>query len=75
MRSHREGDPNGPVLIEEDAGDTVIATLQAIGHPVQTVQGFERFVFGRGQIIRRDPVTGVLWGGSDGRADGGVATW
>ena len=27
-------------------------------------------IFGRGQIILRDPETGVLCGGSDPRADG-----
>ena len=29
-----------------------------------------RALFGRGQIILRDPATGVLCGGSDPRADG-----
>ncbi|QKY68820.1 gamma-glutamyltransferase family protein [Lentibacillus sp. CBA3610] len=31
--------------------------------------------FGRGQIIWRDPDTGVLVGGSETRTDGGVACW
>jgi gamma-glutamyltranspeptidase/glutathione hydrolase len=31
--------------------------------------------FGRGQIIWRDPDTGVLCGGSESRADGFVAAW
>jgi gamma-glutamyltranspeptidase/glutathione hydrolase len=36
---------------------------------VQSVSGYSRAMFGRGQIIRREP-DGVLWGGSDPRADG-----
>jgi gamma-glutamyltranspeptidase len=33
-------------------------------------QGDERATFGRGQIIWRDPITSVMWAGSDPRADG-----
>jgi hypothetical protein len=32
--------------------------------------GFRGKLFGRGQIIRRDPASGVLWAGSDPRVDG-----
>jgi len=48
----------------------VIARLAGKGHPVSRVSGVERSLFGRGQIIRRDPASGVLWAGSDPRADG-----
>ena len=41
-----------------------------MGHPVYSVGGYERSLFGRGQVILRDPVTGVLTAGSDPRADG-----
>jgi gamma-glutamyltranspeptidase/glutathione hydrolase len=34
------------------------------------VGGHKRAHFGRGQIILREAGTGVLWGGSDPRADG-----
>ena len=41
-----------------------------MGHTIRhDVRGHERAVFGRAQIIRRMH-NGVLWGGSDGRADG-----
>jgi gamma-glutamyltranspeptidase/glutathione hydrolase len=41
-----------------------------MGHPVQIMAGYARGFFGRGQIIVRDSENGVLWGGSDPRADG-----
>jgi len=34
------------------------------------ISGMARATFGRGQIILRDPRTGVLCAGSDPRADG-----
>jgi gamma-glutamyltranspeptidase/glutathione hydrolase len=47
-----------------------IADLAGRGHPVRELTGWERAEFGRGQVILRDPQTGVLTGGSDPRADG-----
>jgi len=41
-----------------------------MGHEVEPVVGHARATFGRGQVILRDRETGVLWGGSDPRADG-----
>jgi len=44
------------------------STLKKMGHDAYSVSGYARSLFGRGQIIlNRD---GVLWGGSDPRADG-----
>ena len=34
------------------------------------IQGYQRALFGRGQIILQHPITKVLWAGSDGRGDG-----
>ena len=34
------------------------------------ISGYSRDTFGRGQVILRDRESGVLWGGSDPRADG-----
>jgi gamma-glutamyltranspeptidase/glutathione hydrolase len=48
----------------------VIADLETRGHPVHKVSGWDRALFGRGQVILRDPQSGVLTGGSDPRADG-----
>jgi len=66
----REGQSQGTVAIEEGISEPVFKSLQKMGHPVERTVGFERRLFGRGQIILRDPVTGVLCGGSDPRSDG-----
>ena len=59
----------GVVALEEGISPGVAAELAARGHPVGLVKGYGRSVFGRGQVILRDEA-GVLWGGSDPRADG-----
>jgi len=60
----------GRVALEEGIPASVVSDLQRMGHPVQMVSGFERSLFGRGQVILRDAGTGVLCAGSDPRADG-----
>ncbi len=65
-----EGEPDGTVLVEEGIPEPTVAALRARGHRIERVTGHERAVFGRGQVILRDPATGVLSGGSDPRADG-----
>ncbi len=67
------GTPGGVLLLEETLLPATRQTLAARGHETRVVSGIGRSVFGRGQIIRRDPETGTLWGGSDPRADGAVA--
>jgi len=65
-----DGAAGGTVALETGIPSAVQAELSRMGHPVEAVQGFERAIFGRGQIILRDPRSGALWGGSDPRADG-----
>ena len=65
-----DGTSGGAVSLEEGLPAETIARLAEMGHPIQMVRGYARALFGRGQIIRRDPATGVLCGGSDPRADG-----
>jgi gamma-glutamyltranspeptidase/glutathione hydrolase len=60
----------GRVAIEEGMPEETFAGLEKLGHPLYKVHGYERALFGRGQVILRDPVTGVLCAGSDPRADG-----
>jgi gamma-glutamyltranspeptidase/glutathione hydrolase len=63
------------VNLESGFSAGVVAGLRQRGHPLQTpVAGFDRALFGRGQIIRRE-ADGVLWGGSDPRADGCAMGW
>jgi len=60
----------GRVAIEEGMPQETIDSLTEMGHPVDEVTGYERALFGRGQVILRDAETGVLCAGSDPRADG-----
>lgn len=59
----------GKVDIEEGMPIETVDALREMGHPLNEVNGYERAVFGRGQVILRDEA-GVLCGGSDPRADG-----
>ncbi len=65
-----DGLAGGKVALEEGIPPTAIARLAEMGHRAEGVSGYERALFGRGQIILRDHPSGVLWGGSDPRADG-----
>jgi gamma-glutamyltranspeptidase/glutathione hydrolase len=69
-----DGKSGGTVGLEDGIPDEVLTDLAGRGHPVQRVTGWERSLFGRGQIILRDPETGLLTGGSDLRADGCALT-
>jgi gamma-glutamyltranspeptidase/glutathione hydrolase len=66
--------PGGKVALEEGIPFEVVSELALMGHPVIPISGVARGMFGRGQIIQRDPENGVLWAGSDPRADGCAMT-
>jgi gamma-glutamyltranspeptidase/glutathione hydrolase len=68
-----DGTPASPVALESGLPEATVRELERRGHDVRLVAGWGRIQFGRGQIIRRDP-SGVLWGGSDPRADGCAMT-
>ena len=63
-------DSHGLTALEDGIPLTVMAGLANRGHPIRPVTGMARAMFGRGQIILRNPDNGVLCGGSDPRADG-----
>jgi gamma-glutamyltranspeptidase / glutathione hydrolase len=64
----------GEVAIEDGMPQETVTGLQKLGHSTYPVSGYERALFGRGQVILRDPETGVLCAGSDPRADGCAMT-
>lgn len=66
----QDGPGDGQIALEDGLPSSLYAELQAMGHPVSAVSGLRRSSFGRGQVILRDAQTGVLWAGSDPRADG-----
>jgi len=70
-----EGDSGGKVALEDGISPRVMGALAARGHGILPTHGISRSTFGRGQVIRRDPETGVLAGGSDPRADGCAMTY
>ncbi len=71
----QDGDVHGGVSLEEGIPLPVMSALAHMGHPVTPESGTRRSIFGRGQVILRDPKTGLLSGGSDPRADGCVMTY
>ena len=56
--------------MEEGIPHLSYARLLTMGHALMRDESPYRALFGRGQIIRRNPETGVLEAGSDPRADG-----
>ena len=68
-----DGRAGGEVAVEEGVEAGAGEALRAAGHavaPGPPVAGYARALFGRAQLVLRDPASGVLWGGSDGRGDG-----
>jgi gamma-glutamyltranspeptidase/glutathione hydrolase len=69
-----DGTAGGKVALEIGIPRETIADLVKRGHTVREVSGWERSLFGRGQVILRDSETGILSAGSDPRADGCAMT-
>lgn len=63
------------VRVEEDLPAWTINELRRRGHTIEVRSGYERTGFGGGQVIARDPETGVLIGGSEPRKDGAAVGW
>ncbi|MDJ0330244.1 gamma-glutamyltransferase family protein [Planococcus sp. S3-L1] len=61
------------VLVEPDFPNYLAQGLTRKGHHIQVAT--DSGSFGRGQIIWRNPETGVLSGGTESRTDGAVAVW
>ena len=70
-----DGRSGGKVYLEDAIPVETMSKLAEMGHEVVPCSGWRRGFFGRGQVILRDPETGVLTGGSDPRADGCALGW
>jgi gamma-glutamyltranspeptidase/glutathione hydrolase len=70
-----DGQSGGKVHIEDEINVKVMSELSGMGHEVVPRSGWRRSIFGRGQIIHRNPESGVLTAGSDPRADGCAIGW
>lgn len=66
-------DEGEKVQVEASFPIEMTRALAAKGHQVEIA--VDEGGFGRGQIIWRDPETGVLSGGTEHRSDGEVAAW
>jgi gamma-glutamyltranspeptidase/glutathione hydrolase len=63
-------DPGGEVYLEKGFSFDEMAALRMKGHKVSPISGRQRALFGGGQILKRDPESGVITAGSDPRKDG-----
>lgn len=61
------------ILVEPNFPQAIAAQLSRRGHDIRVA--LDSGSFGRGQIIWRNPETGVLSGGTEGRTDGHIACW
>jgi len=61
------------VEVEPGFPDYLAQALVRRGHDI--IRATDSMLFGRGQIILRDPDTGVLCAGTEPRTDGSVAAW
>ena len=66
----KDGTAGGGIGLEAGIPKDTIVRLGEMGHIIDEISGYERSIFGRGQVIIRDAQSGVLCGGSDLRADG-----
>jgi len=70
-----DGRSGGKVYLEKPISIDTMSQLATMGHDVVPVSGSRRIIFGKGQIINRNPDTGVLTAGSDPRSDGCAIGW
>jgi gamma-glutamyltranspeptidase/glutathione hydrolase len=68
-------EPGGEVFLEKGFNFDEMAALRLKGHRISPISGRERQMFGGGQVIQRDPETGILTSGSDPRKDGCALGW
>lgn len=69
------GTGDSVLALEEGIPVSTMARLAELGHTVRPVSGRGRALFGSGQIVVRDPYSGVLHGGCDPRKDSNIAAY
>lgn len=65
----------GLVAMESTWDPATLAELGRRGHQIRVAGAYGWSAFGGGQVILRDPASGVLYGGSDPRKDGCAVGW
>ncbi len=65
-----DGTKNGRIAIEKGISELVIDDLKKKGHIIKVIEGDNRNIFGRGQVIKYNPKLKTYSAGSDPRADG-----
>ena len=66
---------DGTTTLEQDFSSDLIEELKSRGHLIAHESGRAGVLFGGGQVIARDPASGVLTAGSDPRKDGCAIGW
>jgi gamma-glutamyltranspeptidase / glutathione hydrolase len=69
------GTGDSVLALEDGIPTSTMSKLAELGHNIRPISGTGRGIFGDGQIIRRDPSSGTLFGGSDPRKDGLTAAF
>jgi len=70
------GNAAGVINLETGITEKVRKELEEMGHIRPNIKrGWDRQIFGTGQVITRNPNSGVLCAGSDPRQDGSAIGW
>ena len=75
LRFHIDVNGSGTIKLEAGVSDETINSLRKLGHAIEIVDGYERMLFGGGQVVSRDAESGVLTAGSEPRKDGAAMGW
>ncbi len=62
------------IAVEQTFPSHIAKALEEKGHDVKVMLDVDSS-YGRGQIILRDPDSGVLIGGTEPRTDGAISVW
>lgn len=61
------------ILVEPDFSTSMAKALSQRGHDIRFASNSDEF--GRGQIILRNPESGILMGATEARTDSSIAVW